>query len=168
MRFYFILKILISYFLKNGSFLCVFLSGFIQKHKSNAPRYKAIQDFFLFVLNPILYRGRWTRTELSSCEEAIDGKKVNIAYFVIPVTKLEVRVNLGLLPTLISLKLVPNSKLILTSTCVPTSKPAPISNLKPMSKCLRQTWYQQHQSWYQLQRGFQLQCFNNLNICKDF
>ena len=36
------------------------------------------------------------RTELPSCE-AIDGKKVKIAYFVIPVTKLKVRVNLGLL-----------------------------------------------------------------------
>ena len=68
-----------------------------------------------------------TRTELPSCE-AINGKKVNIAYIVISVTKLKVGVNLRLLPTLISLKLVPNSKLILTSTCVrvPTSKPAPI------------------------------------------
>ena len=44
-------------------------------------------------------------------------------------------VNQRLPPTLISSKLVPNSKLILTSTCVPTSKPEPISNLKPMSKC---------------------------------
>ena len=39
-----------------------------------------------------------TRAELTSCE-AIDGKKVNIAYIVISVT-------------------VPNSKLIMTSTCV--------------------------------------------------
>ena len=76
-----------------------------------------------------------TRTELPSCE-AIDGKKDNITYIVIPVTKLKVRVNIGLLPTLISLKLVPNSKLILTSTCVRTSKPAPMSNQEPTSKCL--------------------------------
>ena len=79
-----------------------------------------------------------TRTKLSSCE-AINGKKVNIAYIVISVTKLKVGVNLRLLPTLILLKLVPNLKLILTSTCVQTTKPAPISNLKPMSMCLRQT-----------------------------
>ena len=76
-----------------------------------------------------------TRTELPSCE-AIDGKKVNIAYIVIPVTKLKVGVNRRLLPSLISLKFVPNSNLILTSTCVPTSKQAPISNMEPMSKCL--------------------------------
>ena len=74
-----------------------------------------------------------TRTELPSCE-AIDGKKVDIAYFVIHISKLKVRVNLGLLLTLISLKLVPNSKLILISIYVPTSKPAPISNLEPTSK----------------------------------
>ena len=79
-----------------------------------------------------------TRTELPFCE-AINGKKVNIAYIVISVTKLKVGVNLGLLPTLISLKLVPNSKLILTSTCVPTSKPPPISNLKPTSNLVPTT-----------------------------
>ena len=71
-----------------------------------------------------------TRTELPSCE-AIEGKKVDIAYIVIPDTKLKVGVNRRLLPTLISLKLVANSKLILTSTCLPTPK------------CLHQTWYQQ-------------------------
>ena len=76
-----------------------------------------------------------TRTELPSCE-AIDGKKVTIAYIVLPVTKHKVGVNQRVLPTLISLKLVHNSKLILTSTCVPTSKLDPISNLEPTSKCL--------------------------------
>ena len=45
--------------------------------------------------------GKSTRTELPSCE-AIDGKKVNIVYIAINVTRLKVRVNLGLLPTLIS------------------------------------------------------------------
>ena len=55
----------------------------------------------------ISLRSNITRTELPSCE-AIDGKKVKIAYIVIPVTKLKVRVNLGLLPTLISFKLVSN------------------------------------------------------------
>ena len=40
-----------------------------------------------------------TRTELPSCE-AIDGKKVNIAYIVLPVTKLKVGVIQRLLSTL--------------------------------------------------------------------
>ena len=51
MWFYFVLKILIGYFLKNVSFsVCVFLSGVIQKYKSNDPTYEAIQDFLIFVL----------------------------------------------------------------------------------------------------------------------